>query len=136
MKHIVTASSAEIELEPAPFPQEWVLEGQPAAYAKEIARSQDNGMSVIVWSCTKGQFRWQYLVDEMVHVISGEVFIRDHSNTERRLGSGDTAFFPAGSRSVWRVTQDLRKVAVCRSAVPTIVALPLRVWNWIRWRYD
>jgi uncharacterized cupin superfamily protein len=126
---IVTASSRNIELESSPFPSEWVLEGRPEARSKEIARSRDRTMNVVVWSCTKGRFRWRYLVDEMVHVLSGEVFIVDHTNTERRLGPGDTAFFPAGSSSVWRVTQDVRKVAVCRHEVPMLVSLALRTWK-------
>jgi uncharacterized cupin superfamily protein len=132
LKSVVTASPADVELDPAPFPKEWVLEGSPQAHAKEIARSRDGAMRVIAWSCTKGRFRWQYLVDEMVHVLSGEVIILDHTETERRLGPGDTAFFPAGSSSVWHVTQDVRKVAVCRVAVPKLVALGLRIWNKIR----
>jgi uncharacterized cupin superfamily protein len=131
LKQIVTANPAEIELGPSPFPDEWVLDGTPQARAKEIARSQDGTMRVIVWSCSKGQFRWQYLVDEMLQVLSGEVFITDHTHTERRLGPGDTAFFPAGCWSVWRVTQDVRKVAVCHVAVPQAVGFALRAWNWL-----
>jgi uncharacterized cupin superfamily protein len=131
VRQIVTANPAEIELCPSPFPEEWVLEGTPQARANEIARSQDGTMRVIVWSCSKGRFRWQYLVDEMLQVLSGEVFITDHNNTERRLGPGDTAFFPAGCWSVWRVTQDLRKVAVCHVAVPRAVGFALRAWNWL-----
>jgi uncharacterized protein len=129
LQNIVTASPRDIELEPSPFPSEWVLEGHPEARAKEIARSRDRTMNVVVWSCTRGRFRWRYLVDEMVHVLSGEVFIVDHTNTERRLGPGDTAFFPAGSSSVWRVTQDVRKVAVCRHEMPMLVSLALRIWK-------
>ena len=106
-----------------------MLDGSPQAHAKEIARSRDGAMTVVAWSCTKGRFRWQYLVDEMAHVLSGEVIIVDHTDTERRLGPGDTAFFPAGSWSTWHVTQDVRKVAVCRVAVPKLVAFALRIWN-------
>jgi uncharacterized cupin superfamily protein len=131
LQQIVTANPAETELGPSPFPDEWVLAGQPQARAKEIARSHDGTMRVIVWSCSKGQFRWQYSVDEMLQVLSGEVFITDHTDTERRLGPGDTAFFPAGCWSVWRVTQDVRKVAVCHVAVPQAVGFALRAWNWL-----
>src|SRR5689334_19179680 len=127
--NIITASSRELDLEPAPFPAEWVVEGRPEARAKEIARSHDGTMSVVVWSCTNGLFRWDYTVDEMVHIVSGEVFILDHANAERRLGPGDTAFFPAGSRSIWRVTQEVRKVAVCRIAMPKVAGLVVRAWN-------
>ncbi len=53
-QHIVTANPSEVELDDAPFPREWVLEGTPRARAKEIARSDDASMKVIVWSCTRG----------------------------------------------------------------------------------
>jgi uncharacterized cupin superfamily protein len=128
-QHVVTENPATVELVPSPFPAEWVLEGRPQARATAIARSSDGAMTVIAWSCTKGRFRWQYSVDEMVHILSGEVFITDQSGAERRLGPGDTAFFPAGSASVWHVTRDVRKVAVCHVAVPKLVGLGLRVWN-------
>jgi uncharacterized protein len=129
---VITACPSAVELDPAPFPHEWVLDGEPRARAKEIARSRDGAMTVVAWSCTKGRFRWQYLVDEMVHILAGEVVIVDHTDTERRLVPGDTAFFPAGSSSVWDVKHDMRKVAVCRVEMPKPVALGLRIWNKLR----
>ena len=128
--HIVIASPSTVELDEAPFPSEWVLEGTPRARAKEIARSDDTSMKVIVWSCTRGRFRSQYDVDEMVQILSGEVIITDHNGNERRLASGDTAFFPAGTWSVWHVTEDVRKVAVCRNTLPRVVNFGLRAWGW------
>jgi uncharacterized cupin superfamily protein len=128
-QHVVTTNPATVELYPSPFPAEWVLEGRPQAQATAIAHSRDGAMTVIAWSCSKGRFRWQYHVDEMAHILSGEVFITDQSGTERRLGPGDTVFFPAGSWSVWQVTQDVRKIAVCHAAVPKLLGLALRAWN-------
>ena len=83
----------------------------------------------MAWSCTAGRFNWHYSVDETVHIVAGEVFITDDSGEERRLGPGDSAFFPAGSRSVWRVPVAVRKVAVCRQAMPRPFGLALRAWN-------
>jgi uncharacterized cupin superfamily protein len=117
MKQLITADPATAELQPAPFPEEW------------IARSQDSAMRIIAWSCTRGRFRWQYQVDEMLHILSGEVFITDETGVERRVGPGDTAFCPAGSWFSWNVTQDVRKVAVCHVAAPKPVTLALRIWN-------
>jgi hypothetical protein len=132
-QQVVTANPATVELAASPFPAEWVLDGTPRARATAIAHSRDGAMTVIAWSCTKGSFRWQYHVDEMVHILSGEVFVTDETGGERRLGPGDTAFFPAASSAVWRVTQDVRKVAVCHVAMPKLVGLGLRVWNKL-WR--
>jgi uncharacterized protein len=128
-QQVVTANPATVALSPSLFPAEWVTEGSPQAQASAIARSHDGAMTVIAWSCTKGRFRWQYHFDEMAHILSGEVFITDQSGTERRLGPGDTVFFPAGSWSDWHVTKDVRKIAVCCVAVPRLVGLALRIWT-------
>jgi uncharacterized cupin superfamily protein len=128
-QHVVATNPATVELVASPFPAEWVIEGRPQAQATAIARSGDGAMTVIAWSCTKGRFRWKYDVDEMAHILSGEVFITDESGTERRLGPGDTVFFASGSTCLWRITEDVRKVAVCHVAVPPLVSLGLRAWN-------
>jgi uncharacterized protein len=131
-QHVAIANPATVELAPPLFPRTSVLDGRPQATATSIARSQDGAMTVIAWSCTKGRFRWHYQVDEMAHILAGEVFITDASGTQRRLGPGDTAFFPSGSTSVWQVTADIRKIAVCHVAVPRLVALGLRAWSKLR----
>jgi uncharacterized cupin superfamily protein len=128
-EHVVTSTPDRVELHPATFPAEWILDGNPVSHIKEIARSRDGAMRVVVWECTKGRFEWQYGVNEMVHIISGEVLILDQSGDERRLGPGNTAFFPAGSRSTWRVTQDVRKLAVCHDPVPSLGRFAARVWK-------
>jgi uncharacterized cupin superfamily protein len=128
--NIVTANPATIDLDPAPFPVEWIIDGTPEARAREIARSDDATMKVFVWSCTPGTFRWEYSVDETVQIVSGEVVVTDHNGRERRLCAGDSAFFPAGSTSVWRVVEEVRKVAVCRTTVPRVVGFGLRAWHW------
>ncbi len=129
MGTIVAANPADVSLEPAPFPREWVIEGAPTARAKTIARSEDGALQVVVWSCTPGRFRWEYGVDETVQILSGEVIVSGLANREWRLGPGDTAFFPAGSCAVWHVTEEVRKVAVCRRAPPKMFSLGLRVWQ-------
>jgi uncharacterized cupin superfamily protein len=126
---IVIAPPAEVELEPAPIPTDWILAGTPEARSRQLARSQDGASSVMAWSCTAGRFNWQYMVDETVHIISGEVFITNEKGEECRLGPGDMAFFPAGSRSTWRVPVAVRKLAVCRQAMPLPFGFALRAWN-------
>ena len=129
---VVVANPATGELSSSPVPDSWVVDGRPQAKATAIARSQDGGMTVIAWSCTRGRFRWHYQFDEMCHILAGEVFITDESGGTRRLGPGDTVFFPSGSTVDWRVTADIRKIAVCRVAVPKLVGLGLRAWNKLR----
>jgi uncharacterized protein len=126
---ITFADPATVALDPAPIETGWIVEGTPQARARELARSADGTSVVVAWSCTAGRFNWHYHVDEMVHVISGEVFVTDEVGVERRLGPGDMAFFPAGSRSLWHVPVAVRKLAVCRHALPKPLGFALRAWR-------
>jgi len=126
---IVIAPSAPDDLAPAPIHPGWILSGTPEARSKLLARSADGASSVMAWSCTAGRFTWHYTVDETVHIVSGEVFVTDEQGVECRLGPGDMAFFPAGSRSTWRVPLKVQKLAVCRQAMPRPFGFALRAWN-------
>jgi uncharacterized cupin superfamily protein len=126
---IIFADPATVALDPLPIVPGWIVEGTPQARACELARSADGTAVVIAWSCTAGRFHWHYRVDETVHVISGEVFVTDDSGAERRLGPGDMVFFPAGSQSLWRVPVAVRKLAVCRHALPKPLGFAVRAWR-------
>ena len=128
-KPIVFACPAEIELAADPICPAWVIDGEPQARSRRLAESADGASSVMAWSCTAGRFNWHYTVDETVHIISGEVFVTDHNGQTHRLGPGDMAFFPAGSRSTWYVPVEVRKLAVCRHAMPRLFGTLLRIWN-------
>lgn len=129
---VVFAAPADIELDPDPIRADWVIEGNPQVRSKYLARSVDGASSVVAWSCTAGRFVWCYKVDEMLHVISCEVFVTDEKGMIRRLGPGDMAFFPAGARSVWHVTHEVRKLAMCRHRLPRPFGPLLRAWNNLR----
>jgi uncharacterized cupin superfamily protein len=126
---IVVADPATVELVPDSIPPHWVIEGAPQACSRQLAESADGTASVIAWSCTAGRFNWNYAVDEMVHLISGEVFVTNEDGVTRRLGPGDMAYFHAGARTVWYVPDKVRKVAVCRQKMPRTMGYALRVWN-------
>jgi uncharacterized protein len=128
-KPIMVATAAVAELEPSPITPSWILSGTPEARNKMLASSHDRAAHIMVWECTPGHFNWDYSEDETIVVISGEVFITDNNDQERRLGPGDVAFFPAGSSCKWRITSKLRKVAVLRQPLPMPLALSLRIWN-------
>ena len=125
----VFAVPADVELAPSPIPPHWITEGTPLAKAKRLGTSADGASAIIVWSCTPGRFTWHYTVDEMVHIISGEISVTDEKGQSRRLGPGDMVFFPAGSVSRWHVIEEVRKLAVCRQSMPPLFGLALRVWN-------
>jgi uncharacterized cupin superfamily protein len=126
---VAFAAPADIALDPDPIRADWVIEGSPKARSKYLAGSADRAASVMAWSCTAGRFQWCYKVDEVLHIISGEVFVTDEQGTVRRLGPGDMAFFPAGARSVWHVPHEVRKLAMCRHSMPRPLGFMVRAWN-------
>ena len=130
MSHpIVFAAPADIELDADPICRKWIIDGTPQARSRRLAQSADGTASVMAWSCSAGRFKWQYAVDETLHIISGEAFVTDEKGDIRRLGPGDMVFFPAGSCSIWQVPVEVRKLAVCRQAMPRPFGTLLRAWN-------
>ena len=116
-----------VALQPSPIRPEWILEGAPVARNAVLSRSADGGACTLIWDCTAGLFNWFYEIDETVYVLEGAVVVRDETGAEHRLGTGDTAFFPAGSRAVWRVDSYVRKVAFCRNPIPLPIMFAARV---------
>lgn len=105
-------------LEPSPIPQAWILEGNPVARKKVLARSSDQLADTFMWDCTAGRFNWFYDRDEVIHVLEGSVIIEDAAGVRRRLQAGDTFLLPAGSRYEWTVTHYIRKIAFLHSPLP------------------
>lgn len=55
-----------------------------------------------------------YTVDEIVHILDGEVTIAGSDGQTVILRSGDTAYFPHGASTVWDVPDYVRKFATTR----------------------
>lgn len=128
-RSIVMAAAATADLEPAPIPPDWILNGTPEARSKELAKSRDRTSYTMVWDCSAGRFNWHYSKDETLVVIAGEAFITNEKSEERRLGPGDMGFFPAGTSCTWRVVDHISKVAVVRETMPRPLGFGLRAWN-------
>jgi uncharacterized cupin superfamily protein len=129
LRSIVMATPANVDLEPQPIPQEWVLSGTPVTRGKMLVRSKDYTETVVVWDCTAGSFRWHYSQDETLLVISGEAFLQLENGSERRFGPGDIGFFHAGTTCTWRVAHYIRKVAVVRETMWQPLGVCLKVWK-------
>jgi len=99
------------ELNAAPFPHEWVIEGDPVARVKQLSSSTDGKGLTVMWDCTAGRFNWFYDIDETICVIEGSVVITNESGVARKLRAGDTYYFPKGSRAEWSIGRYVRKVA-------------------------
>lgn len=99
------------DLAASPIPRAWILEGNPVARKKQLARSSDRLAGAFMWDCTAGRFNWFYDEDEVIHVLEGSVVIEDASGARQRLQAGDTFLCPAGSRYLWTVSSYIRKIA-------------------------
>jgi len=127
MKPILVDCPEKAELQPEPIPQEWILAGTPQARGNKLVTSHDWTSSVVVWECTPGSFKWHYTKDETVLFLSGEAFMINEEGEERRFGAGDLIFIPAGTKCNWRVTEQIRKVAVLRETMWRPLGFSLKI---------
>lgn len=68
------------------------------------------GLAVGIWEMTPGVMR-DVESDEVFVVLSGSAAVEFEDGTAPLLlGSGDVVQLAAGTRTVWRVTETLRKV--------------------------
>jgi uncharacterized cupin superfamily protein len=123
----------KVVMRDAPITPAWVRAGSPKARMGEIARSGDGTAVTVAWDCTAGLFEWRFGVDETVHIVDGEVTVADENGVERTLRAGDVAFFRVGSVTLWRVDAYVRKLAVCRHAMPKPLGFALRAYTKLKW---
>jgi uncharacterized protein len=121
---ILTGDARRRDLDHAPITVAHVIEGEPTARSTKLTESADGLVSTHVWDCTAGRFHWYFGVDEIVHILDGEVHVTDdHGQTVVRR-PGDVGHFALHSHSVWHVPDYVCKFAVHRAPKP--VSLPVR----------
>jgi hypothetical protein len=98
-------------LAPAPISGAWIRDGNPVARNKRLTGGNGTLPSTVMWDFTAGRFDWFYDDDEVAHVLEGSAVIEDSAGVRRRLQTGDTFLFPAGSRYQWNVSNYIRKIA-------------------------
>lgn len=96
------------------LPADWIVDGNPVPRALSLTKSQDDLFSSGLWDCTAGTFYYTFPCDEIVHIIEGEVIVRD-AGKEYTLRPGDVAFFPQGMTCQWEIPNYLKKFAIYRS---------------------
>jgi len=125
-------SSTDVELKEAPIPADWIVSGAPRARMAELSRSRDGAAVSVVWDCTAGEFDWRFGVDEWVHILEGAVEVQDEDGHWSELTPGSVALFRAGVVSRWRVRDYVRKIALCRVAMPVPMGFALRAFVKLR----
>jgi uncharacterized protein len=124
----------QVQLVPGRIPAEWLLSGDPQTRSRFLGKTDDRLAYAMLWECGAVSYKWYYTKDEAYIVLSGEGFMTDEKGVEHRYGPGDVAFFPAGTRSVWRHPDHFRKVAVLKDPISRPVAVFSKIWNkFIEW---
>src|SRR5262245_60106235 len=106
---LIPTARAPSPLPPLPIDPAWIQEGAPSACGCILMQSQDKFLSSGFWTCTAGKFRWTFSWDEFVHVLEGEVTIREEGGATHTLKAGDVAHFPRGLTTYWHVPKFVRK---------------------------
>lgn len=124
---IVVSRPDLASLQEAPIRESWIIDGAPVARSQELSRSVDGTTVTMHWSCTAGRFYWYFGIDETVQILEGEVIVRKIGEAETTLAAGDVALFRAGTWCVWHVPRYVRKIALCRDAMPRLAGSALRL---------
>jgi uncharacterized protein len=103
----------------SPIRASWILDGAPVARVALLSSSADGTASTYFWDCTAGRFNWYYAFDETLHILEGSVSLKAPSGGSRLAVAGDIIFFPAGSQAEWTVDKYIRKLAFCRTPLPS-----------------
>jgi uncharacterized cupin superfamily protein len=114
----VTFETTRGDLQPLPIEPSWIKSGTPVARSVTLGRSPDSLLTVGLWDCTAGTFTWIFRRDEIVHIVEGEVRVRDGAATHV-LVPGSVAYFPRGLETVWEVPVYVKKAFVLRAAAPS-----------------
>lgn len=114
-------------LHDAPMRASWIISGSPVAKMQELSCSTDGTTSTVHWSCTAGRFHWYFGIDETVQILEGEVIVQKLGEQDSTLSAGDVALFRAGTWCIWHVPVYVRKIAICRDAMPRFAGSALRL---------
>jgi len=101
-----------------PINPAWIQDGTPSACGCVLTQSQDKLLSSGFWTCTAGKFMWCFSWDEFVHILEGEVTIREDGGATHTLKTGDVAHFPRGLTTYWQVPKFVRKFFTLRTPEP------------------
>ena len=75
--------------------------------------SSANDLDVSLWRSDPATYDYLFEKDEAFHVVAGAATIDLPDTGERiELRTGDVAYFRAGTRSVWTITQPFEKFVV------------------------
>jgi|tagenome__1003787_1003787.scaffolds.fasta_scaffold20972352_2 uncharacterized cupin superfamily protein len=72
-----------------------------------------NGLDAGLWRSDPATYDYFFASDEAFHVVEGAATIELPDTGERiEVRTGDIAYFSAGTRSIWKITEPFKKFVV------------------------
>ena len=105
------ANALTLRLQPLPLAVEAILEGQPQTFHAPLEVSPDGRVRSGVWEITPGVVS-DVEAEEMFVVLKGSARVSIEGGPKLDLAPGCVGFLRAGDRTIWQVSETLRKVYV------------------------
>ena len=65
-----------------------------------------------IWECSRGRWQRTIMKEEFAHVLAGRARFFPEQGPPIEIRAGDSFWFPANTKGVWEIQEDLRKVYV------------------------
>ena len=115
MSRVTVKKTPEKSWPDYPVPDKWIQEGTPEGKGMVLIENKDEGTNIGMWKCTPGVYRWDYDYEEYVHLLKGEVTVTEIGGSTYTLKAGDTAHFPKGTKTIWKIKEPIQKVFFCNT---------------------
>ena len=93
-----------------------IVDGTQVGEYRQLEPSADAAglrLDASVWRSDPATYEYEFATDEAFHVVEGAVVIElPEAGDTVELRAGDVAYFRAGTRSVWRITEPFKKFVV------------------------
>lgn len=91
-----------------------IVDGTQVGEYRQLEPSAGPGvLDASIWRSEPATYDYDFATDEAFHVVEGAVTIGLPETGETiELKAGDVAYFSAGTRSVWEITEPFKKFVV------------------------
>ncbi|MEV6350200.1 cupin domain-containing protein [Actinoplanes sp. NPDC051851] len=110
MDPVVIHRLADIAVTHEESPEEVTVAGAPSTGATSVIALENLGVEVGVWEMSVGAVR-DVEAEEAFLVLAGKATIETDGGTHE-IGAGDLVRLEAGTKTIWTVTEPLRKLYV------------------------
>jgi uncharacterized cupin superfamily protein len=95
-----------------PMPDELIQNGEYKGKGMHVIEDLEECTSIGIWDCDPVQYRWDYDYHEYIYLLEGEVTISEIGGEKHKLSAGDFAYFPKGTKTVWKIEKPIRNIFI------------------------